>query len=64
VNVATQTVGVYPAQRKVGLRDALCAGGAQRVTTLGAGGARPSFGRPHDGFYPLNRMVRWVADED
>jgi len=64
VNVATQTVGVYPAARKAELRDALCAGGAQRVTTLGTSGMRPSFGRPHDGFYPLNRMVRWVAEED
>ena len=60
--VATQTVGVYPAERKHGLRDLLMSAGVQRVVTLGAalgGGA----GVPHDGFYPLHRFMRWVTDE-
>jgi hypothetical protein len=63
VNVATQTVGVYPADRKRGLRDALASAGAQRIITLGEvnAGAIPGF--PHDGFYPLHRYVRWVTDE-
>jgi hypothetical protein len=62
-NVATQTVGVYPASRKKEVRDALASAGAQRIVTLGkaiGGGA----GLPHDGFYPLHRFVRWVNDED
>ncbi|MCP3811906.1 long-chain-fatty-acyl-CoA reductase, partial [Mycobacteriaceae bacterium Msp059] len=35
VNVATQTIGVYPYVRKVGLRDALAGAGAQRVYRVG-----------------------------
>lgn len=60
--VATQTVGIFPAERKAGLRDHLAAAGAQRVVTLGAalGGG---VGIPHDGFFPLHRLVRWVTDE-
>lgn len=61
VSVATQTVGVYPPKRRIGLRDALCSAGAQRVVTLGL--AQPETGLPHDGFYPLHRFVRWVSDE-
>jgi hypothetical protein len=61
VTVATQTVGIYPPERKTALRDALVAGGAQRVVALG--GAGPEIGLPHDGFYPLHRFVRWVNDE-
>jgi len=61
VNVATQTVGVHPPHRKIGLRDGLAAAGAQRVVTLGQ--ASPEMGLPHDGFYPLQRFVRWVNDE-
>jgi len=60
--VATQTVGIYPPERKVDLRDRLAAAGAQRVVTLGTalGGG---VGIPHDGFFPLHRLVRWVTDE-
>ena len=61
--VATATVGVYPAERKVGLRNALACAGVQRVVDLGeamAGG----FGAPHDGFWALNRCMRWITDED
>ncbi len=61
VTVATQTVGVYPAERKLALRDALAASGAQRIATLGAAGTE--MGLPHDGFYPLHRFVKWVNDE-
>lgn len=61
VNVATQTIGVHPPQRKAGLRDAAAAAGAQRVVTLGQ--VSPEMGLPHDGFYPLQRFVRWVNDE-
>lgn len=61
VSVATQTVGVYPAKRRIELRDALCSAGTQRVVALGL--AQPETGLPHDGFYPLHRFVRWVTDE-
>jgi len=59
--VATSTVGVYPPERKADLRDALAAQGTQRIVALG--GAGPEVGLPHDGFYPLQRFVRWVNDE-
>jgi hypothetical protein len=60
--VATQTVGVYPAARKAGLRDALACAGVQRVVSLGGAGGMPP-GLSHDGFYPLQRLMRWVNDE-
>lgn len=63
VNVATQTIGVYPPERKAELRDALASGGAQRVVTLGRAIGSVTDG-PHDGFLPLHRFMRWVADED
>lgn len=61
--VATATVGVYPPARKIALRDGLACAGVQRVVDLGqamAGG----FGTPHDGFWALNRSMRWITDED
>lgn len=63
VSVATQTVGVYPPARKTALRDALAARGAQRVIALGRAALQEP-GLTHDGFYPLQRFVRWVNDED
>ncbi|WP_411150930.1 acyl-CoA reductase [Streptomyces sp. A30] len=60
--VATQTVGVYPDARKAELRDALACAGVQRVVSLGGAGGMPP-GLSHDGFYPLQRLVRWVNDE-
>lgn len=62
VTVATQTVGVYPSERKVELRDALASAGVQRVVTLG-GAESMVPGMSHDGFLPLHRMMRWVNDE-
>ncbi|MER7926126.1 MULTISPECIES: acyl-CoA reductase [unclassified Streptomyces] len=60
--VATQTVGVYPNERKAELRDALACAGVQRVVSLGKAGGMPP-GLSHDGFYPLQRLMRWVNDE-
>ncbi len=62
INIATQSVGVYPAARKAQLRDRLAAAGAARVCTLGEVPIVES-GLPHDGFYPMPRLVRWVTDE-
>jgi hypothetical protein len=63
VNVATQTVGVYPYERKVALRDRLAAAGAQRLCRLGTANAH-ALGSPHDAMYPLQRLVHWMADDD
>jgi hypothetical protein len=61
-NVATQTVGVFPPSRKAALRNALAASGVQRVVALGHA-VMFETGMSHDGFYPLQRFVRWVNDE-
>jgi hypothetical protein len=63
VNVATQTVGVYPFCRMAELRDRLASGGAQRVVRLGEAGPS-AIGNPHDAMYPLHRFVHWMANED
>jgi hypothetical protein len=63
VNVATQTIGMYPPERKRALRDRLASAGAQRVVRLG-GAARHVMGGPHDAMYPLQRFVHWMSDED
>jgi Acyl-CoA reductase (LuxC) len=63
VNVATQTIGVNPYKRKSQLRDRLAAAGAQRLCRLGTANAH-ALGSPHDGMYPLQRLVHWMADDD
>lgn len=63
VNVATQTVGVFPFSRMPELRDRLASGGAQRVVRLGEAGPS-TIGNPHDAMYPLHRFVHWMANED
>ena len=63
VNVATQTVGVYPFSRKAELRDRLATAGVQRITRLGEAGSPPN-GNPHDAMYPLQRFVHWMSDEE
>jgi hypothetical protein len=63
VTVATQTVGVYPSERKLELRDRLATAGVQRVVNLGSA-FRSSAGNPHDGMWPLHRFVNWVVDDD
>jgi hypothetical protein len=63
VNVATQTVGVYPPARQVELRDGLASAGAQRVVRLGDAGGQ-SIGAPHDAMYIMHRFVHWIVHED
>jgi hypothetical protein len=63
VNVATQTIGVYPRERRKALRDRLASAGAQRVVELG-NAAKGILGAPHDAMYPLQRFVHWMSDED
>lgn len=61
-NVATQTVGVYPAHRSAEIRDTLASMGVQRIAALGHV-AHSIEGYPHDGFYPIRRVMRWVLDD-
>jgi Acyl-CoA reductase (LuxC) len=63
VNVATQTIGVYPDERKAQLRDRLASAGAQRLCRLGTANAH-ALGSPHDAMYPLQRLVHWIGDDD
>jgi hypothetical protein len=63
VNVATQTIGVYPFERKAQLRDRLASAGAQRLCRLGTANAHV-LGSPHDAMYPLQRFVHWMGDDD
>jgi len=63
VDVATQTVGIHPPALKEALRNRLAGAGAQRIVSLG----RALNGYPglaHDGFLPVQRLLRWVNDED
>jgi hypothetical protein len=62
VTVATQTIGIYPAARAVQLRDRLASSGMQRLVALGTVATKVP-GVPHDGFYPLQRLVRWLVDD-
>jgi hypothetical protein len=63
VNVATQTIGVWPAQRKAGLRDRIASAGGQRLCRLGSANKHALTGS-HDAMYPLQRFVLWLKDED
>ena len=62
VNVATQTVSIYPPARRIEFRDRLASAGAQRVTDIGGAGWMEG-GLGHDGFFPMQRLVRWLNDE-
>jgi len=63
VNVATQTIGMYPYERKTQLRDALASAGGQRVCRVGTANGHVA-GGPHDAMYPLARLVHWMGDDD
>ncbi|MDB5686536.1 MAG: long-chain-fatty-acyl-CoA reductase [Rhizorhabdus sp.] len=64
VTVATQSVGVYPPARIAEVRDALAGAGVQRITALGGIMAGRFGGTPHDGGWPLHRMMHWVVAEE
>ncbi|MFN8025784.1 MAG: acyl-CoA reductase [Acidimicrobiia bacterium] len=63
VDVATQTIGVYPWSRKTELRDRLAAAGGQRVCRVGTANLHVT-GSPHDAMFALQRFVHWMADDD
>jgi hypothetical protein len=62
VNVATQTIGLYPRERAMALRDRLAARGMQRLVPLGEV-IQVAGGFPHDGFLPLHRFMKWLVDD-
>ena len=55
----TQVVAIEPYSRAVDLREELTMKGVDRITRLGKMGYF-AVGSPHEGMYPLSRMVRWV----
>lgn len=63
VNLSTQTVGIYPNERRMQLVDGIANAGAQCVQPLGCIN-KFVVGTPHDGMFPLHRFVRWVSDKD
>jgi hypothetical protein len=63
VNVATQTIGVYPWGRKAELRDRIASAGGQRVCRVGTAN-RHVPGGPHDAMFALQRFVHWMGDDD
>ena len=64
----TQTVGIYPEERRAGLLDAFALAGVQRLVPLAGGDPMTVYagmhhmppGSPHDGIEPMRRSVRWV----
>jgi hypothetical protein len=63
VNVATQTVGVYPPARQVECAMAWRAG-ALSGSSGWAMPAEQSIGAPHDAMYVMHRFVHWIVHED
>ncbi len=61
INAASQTVGVYPDDLKLEIRDGLAIQGAQHIVSLGKVTQLGSFG-PQDGLQVERRMLKWVRD--
>jgi len=59
ISSETQVVAVEPFDRGIELRDELTIRGVDRITHVGKMGYF-AVGAPHEGMYPLSRMVRWV----
>lgn len=66
----TQTVGLYPEERRAGVLDAFALAGVQRLVSLAGGDPMTVYanshhmppGSPHDGIEPMRRSMRWVVD--
>lgn len=62
VDAQTQTVAVFPWAELKHVRDRVCRAGASRVVECGMSNVfRP--GGSHDGFFPLQRLVRFASTE-
>jgi long-chain-fatty-acyl-CoA reductase len=59
IDRTVQTVAIYPEKRINELRDDITIRGADRITHLGKMGYF-ALGAPHDGIYPMARLVRLV----
>jgi len=58
IHPGISTVGVYPEERRLNLRDMISAKGASNVLRWGI--AREIFaGMPHDGMLVLSQLVDW-----
>ena len=68
-NESTQTVGIYPESLREKLRDELALNGVQRTLPMGRSlmmsdaDLQQTSRLPHDGTWPMQRMLRWVIDE-
>jgi hypothetical protein len=62
VNAYTQTIGVYPDELRLALRDRLSLQGAQRIVSLGYAAAA-ALSQPQDAMEPLRRMCKWISEE-
>lgn len=63
VNVATQTIGVWPPERKRDLRDGIAAAGGQRICRLGTANLHVP-GGAHDAMFALQRFVKFIGEDD
>lgn len=62
VNAYTQTVGIFPENLKLRLRNDLILHGVQRIVSLGFA-PNGSLATPQDALEPLRRICKWVMDE-
>ena len=62
LTIHTQTIGIYPDELKVRLRDECAVRGGQRLVSLGSATAADMIG-PWDAIQLLSRMVRWLRDD-
>lgn len=63
VNAYTQTIGIFPEQLKIELRDRLAYQGAQRLVSLGAAAIFEDAATPQDGIEPVRRMCKWIVEQ-
>jgi hypothetical protein len=62
MTIHTQTIGIYPDELKVQVRDECALRGGQRIVSLGFA-TSGNWAGPHDAIEPMRRMVRWIRDD-
>ncbi len=63
VDSYTQTIGVWPEDLMLALRDRMAIFGGQRLVQLGYAFNGPGLVGPQDGIEPLRRMCKWIINE-
>jgi hypothetical protein len=63
VNAYTQTIGIFPEQLKLALRDRLAFQGAQRIVSLGGAATMQHNMERQDAIEPVRRMCKWITEE-